>query len=151
MANSFFTIIQIFYNRFEKSINSVCSAVATPHAPLPGDVRESLACTLCSQTTASLLQEYQGQSKHLSSKPFYHLISASFFLSPRMSRGSAERSFSWMIEYRGWLQAQLPRPPQADFTGNSTNICTIEPTDRPREISVQSNPTFENPTHCKML
>lgn len=90
-----------------------------------------------------LCKSIRAQSKHLSSKSFYHLISASFFLSPRMSRESAERSFPWMIEYRGWLQAQLPRPPQADFTGNSTNICTIEPTDRPREISVQSNPTFE--------
>lgn len=51
-------------------------------------------------------------SKHLWSKPFYHLIPASFLLSRRTPRGSAERAFSRrMIECRGWLAAQLPRPP----------------------------------------
>lgn len=115
----------------------------------PLGVRGSLPRPPCSQTTRSLWREYQ--SKHLSSKPWHRLISASSLLSLRTSRASAERAFSWLTEGRGWLRAQLPRPPQPDFAGNSTNICTVEPADRPREIAAQSHPTFENPTHCKLL
>lgn len=121
---------------------SGCSARSAPRG------REGIAGNRCAPKSPDpFCKSIGAQSKHLPSKPFYHLIPASFFLSPQTSREGAERSFSWrMIECRGWLEAQLPRPPQADFTGNSPNICTAEPSDRPREISVPSNPTSENPT-----